>query len=158
MKSKVLIIGLGVLLSCIPVIIFFVFRGPQDDYENNSDFESYEKNSHPPTAWPLEQTDNRYKITLSPLGSVLKMGKQGLKLRIESFLPQSSVSINPNVNILMPMGKDTEVAPVKMQKLVQAGRYQIQTQFDTAGEWELDVKPDLVSTPIKFHFQVELDQ
>jgi YtkA-like len=156
MKSKVMVIGLGVLLCCIPILIFFVFRGQKDEVDSTNDFESYERNSHPVTAWPLEQENEHYKITLSPVGSVLKRGKQRLKLRIETFSLQPPVARNPEVHILMPLGKDTITAPIKTQKLAQGGQYQLQTQFDTAGEWELDVKPDRTSNPMQFHFQVEL--
>lgn len=151
-----MVIGIGVLLCAIPLLVFFFLRAPNDEFDKPNDFESFEKSAHPPTAWPLEQTDEHYRITLSPISHTLKLGNQSLKLRIEPLSEQPAVTLNPKVNILMPMGVDTLKASTKILPLKLAGRYQLQTQFDTAGTWELDVKPDLKSAPLKFYFQVEL--
>jgi YtkA-like len=149
-KSKFLVIGLGAFLCCVPALVFFLFRNQNDTLG------SYTLKTQPTTAWPLEQQDEKYRIILTPVSSNLKRGKQRLKLRIESLQSTSTISALPEVHILMPMGKDTMTAPATAQKLEQAGRYQLQTQFDMAGDWELDVRPDPASKLMQFHFWVQM--
>jgi hypothetical protein len=150
MKKYFPFIAMGILLCCIPAVVYLSFS----DHSNEVIGSSFPSSSLPKgTSGKIEKQAGEYLVQAEPLHSPLKTGKQHLNL----FITQNAKPVGnlPHVAVTMPMGTSTMTAPVEVQKVSPAGTYEMATDFSMAGEWVIEVIPAFGIDPIKLIVNVQ---
>ncbi len=128
------------LLCLIPAIVYFAFS--DHSKETVGEFPSASKSKGVDA--PIHIEKNGYTMDLSPDKFPVHTGKQvfaltvrspgGVKASTDSKIPQ------PSVKVTMPMGSETDIAPVKLIPLDTIGQYHLETEFSMAGSWQIEVR------------------